>query len=1163
MPAMHTFLRGGMATDEHGVKTDWEIAAEAKLRRKRHKIEKKKGHGYELKLWTINTGGLTGAWRVVHLFDTLEPEEKPNILCMQECSCSDEQWLGLQRVMNRNGYRGFHTGGRKLGESQSKAGYQWHRGILTFVDDKLEANWIGDCSWEGGQFHAVAVDHILIMNYYVAPRGDYITQQICKCQDFWEQASWKGKWLMLGDFNEEWEASWIGTLATLLGGWQPEANFQSTRWSGSRAIDYCVANFDLHTMQVRDEKLSDHKIVECKFEHLHKVDANQWRFKMKQNFSRPLWLSQSRWHELFDLAYLIGQEKGWQDCCKMVESCQDWDEETEDCGQVAVDLEWCMVCAQVSWAFNTAYRLAICEIESSYDNLAEIQRVIHLVNHLNIKGFDCGIVKRSYAVDPRHKNQKTRRRQIRIGRLHELCARLSRHKFDRETKNIYKKLYGDDRFDEVNLRDVEEELKQQEVIQKNEEKQSMNDALNKWKTDMRHNIKKKSGWINKKGSKLSPSISTSNGVTATKMQAAEALYHYWGDLWKNQKWTEEEKPDKIAKMVEVLEEGFEPGHIEEGRPSVASFRKQLGSINGCAGIDGWNAEELCTIAASETAATDIWNVMARWELFTAVPSSVCNCKLVHIPKKELRILQAGQFRPIAIMSSFWRAWSSTWMRSEWVRGWSCKLFPPNVTGGMPGAQGPEAMSSILAHELNKQKFGITMDFKHAFDTVDISVMQAVFEKLLPSSCTRWHSLLFMQWKTMKRWVMIDSGVFPQPHCVAQGLPQGDPGSCIVMATMMLALKKLVEADLRELGHEVFHSIYMDDRTAIATTEQVIEEVQARWLQRSREHHLMENPEKTQKVNMNVLGSAFEVLGTVVGNFDEDMQKDSKLLKRVNGVGTLYRKIGILPTTVNGKVKDISTFGRAKLAYGWVSTKPQDDWIKQQEQSMWKAVGKLTYANPHMRRVVAGANSSLRMVAFMRQLRLLSQRNSKLQEQGIEVVQCQLDQFVASTLRELNWRSINGKYVHDLYRQGFELQELIEDAAWKRVGHYVRESYRLQHFELYGQSGRHELSGHAFPPYSIKRRELACKWAQNDGLAWLLIQGAVQSPQVRLRSSHVESRCIECGICNPTWDHLWKCFTGEDAPEDVLMKRHLWPRDAKDLLLCQKFIDGLRRFNDGQ
>ena len=108
----------------------------------------------------------------------------------------------------------------------------------------------------------------------------------------------------------------------------------------------------------------------------------------------------------------------------------------------------------------------------------------------------------------------------------------------------------------------------------------------------------------------------------------------------------------------------------------------------------------------------------------------------------------------------------------------------------------------------------------------------------------------------ERWVMIDSGVFPQPHRVTQGLPQGDPGSCIVMATMMLALKKLVDADLREQGREVFHSIYMDDRTAIATTEEEIDEVQARWLHHSREYHLMENPEKAQRVNMNIPGSAF-------------------------------------------------------------------------------------------------------------------------------------------------------------------------------------------------------------------------------------------------------------------------------------------------------------------
>ena len=80
---------------------------------------------------------------------------------------------------------------------------------------------------------------------------------------------------------------------------------------------------------------------------------------------------------------------------------------------------------------------------------------------------------------------------------------------------------------------------------------------------------------------------------------------------------------------------------------------------------------------------------------------------------------------------------------------------------------------------------------------------------------------------------------------------------------------------------------------------------------------------------------------------------------------------------------------------------------------------------------------------------------------------------------------------------------------------------------------------------------------------MLIQGAVQSPYVRHLSSHVDSRCLECGHCNPTWDHLWKCFTGDEAPEDVLLQRHLWPRDARDLVLCQTFLDGMRRFNAGQ
>ena len=224
---------------------------------------------------------------------------------------------------------------------------------------------------------------------------------------------------------------------------------------------------------------------------------------------------------------------------------------------------------------------------------------------------------------------------------------------------------------------------------------------------------------------------------------------------------------------------------------------------------------------------------------------------------------------------------------------------------MPGAQGPEVMAALIAHELNVKKHGLTMDFKHAFDTLDVDVMQKVFERLLPSTCSRWHSLLFEQWKTMKRWVVIDAGVHPQPLIVSQGLPQGDPGSCVVVATMMLALKKMVDEDIREDGQDVYQAIYMDDRTAIAKTESKLQELQMKWFEIAKEFHLIENPDNAQYVDMRETGSAFEILGTIIGNFQEQKQQDSRPIGRVKSIDMLYKKIGILPTRILGSLEDPS------------------------------------------------------------------------------------------------------------------------------------------------------------------------------------------------------------------------------------------------------------------
>ena len=139
-----------------------------------------------------------GGWYV----GSIQLNERPSVLCIQEASCWDQQWLALQHVMRSYGYRGFHTGGWKIGEKHEQR--PWHRGILTFIDEKMEANWLGECSWKGGQFHAIAVDKLWSSTTIVLLK---LIPSCNRFEDFLEQVQWQGNWIIMGDFNEVYDRS--------------------------------------------------------------------------------------------------------------------------------------------------------------------------------------------------------------------------------------------------------------------------------------------------------------------------------------------------------------------------------------------------------------------------------------------------------------------------------------------------------------------------------------------------------------------------------------------------------------------------------------------------------------------------------------------------------------------------------------------------------------------------------------------------------------------------------------------------------------------------------------------------------------------------------------------------------------------------------------------
>ena len=90
-----------------------------------------------------------------------------------------------------------------------------------------------------------------------------IQEHTAKLEEYLVKTDWQGKWLWIGDWNEEYYGSWIATLASLYGGSQANVDLvTSTRWKGDRVIDYPISNFEVGICTTRFEAISDHCIIE-------------------------------------------------------------------------------------------------------------------------------------------------------------------------------------------------------------------------------------------------------------------------------------------------------------------------------------------------------------------------------------------------------------------------------------------------------------------------------------------------------------------------------------------------------------------------------------------------------------------------------------------------------------------------------------------------------------------------------------------------------------------------------------------------------------------------------------------------------------------------------------------------------------------------------------
>ena len=409
---------------------------------------------------------------------------------------------------------------------------------------------------------------------------------------------------------------------------------------------------------------------------------------------------------------------------------------------------------------------------------------------------------------------------------------------------------------------------------------------------------------------------------------------------------------------------------------------------------------------------------------------------------------------------------------------------------------------------------------------------------------------------MERWLVLDSASALDPLVTAHGIPQGDPAGPLMMNLLLLSLMKRVEQRLAFPRDQYFHVLYLDDRTFIGSNMEMVTEAQREWKETAERFKLRENMDKAQIVNTKEKNGSFEVLGTVIGLPTNEDLKQSRMKARQEKAKLLYRKIGLLPITMMDKIRDVGTFIKGVLSYGWVSKTPTVKMNKSYETIFWRSLGKTMYSSPYLRRTLVGAHTSLCMIAGLKQMRVLSKRNRILRQLGISKEQCLLDVHVARFLEELHWENIDeDTFQNEFTEEKFKLEDLLQEKLKGKIEHYVRESYRLKAYMKFCSEDRHEIRGEELPVYSEFRRKTVVKWIDKNPAAMLAAIGGIQSPLLKFQLRGTVSRCCRCETENPSWEHLWRCVVGE-VPEDTMLRRYLWPRDCTDFHLCAKMLDAI-------
>ena len=686
-----------------------------------------------------------------------------------------------------------------------------------------------------------------------------------------------------------------------------------------------------------------------------------------------------------------------------------------------------------------------------------------------------------------------------------------------------------------------------------------------------------SRWLNSKINPVGVAVADlQGGVAETDVDAARVIFDYWRDFWEQKSADQPSLQSRVNRMCDSIEERHDPGDWRA--PTGQELRALACDGKGACGPDGWTG---CEIAWLPLVVFDVFALLAkRWLACGVVPDQMCESRMVCLPKPgKLRhgnVVSVQDTRPITVLSTWWRLWSSAWTRGV-VRGWMRSHIPRDFAVAHAVSTG-EVVVDLLDH-LSEHGYMMSLDFSKAFDCLDPLVTREVLLRL--GWDPRVVAVLTAVWSRQKRWVIYQSHTHPVTLS-GPSMPQGDPMGPVIMTIWAWLGWLWVERHSRP-DPNIMTRVYVDDRSFGTSRIWSLHDRFHQWSSWSWSVGLQENQVKAVAVASTPARRATlrRVLPDAVRNDVEILGSCSMVTRRgllgkeAGRVDACKRTLTLLSCVrlpFERYMRACRQFAVSKVAYGWIARAPPLTLCTHLWSQVHVGSRRLRLASVWLRAALFGGGMHLDIL-FATQLvgilaRLRRHRTLTWCTRGGSPA-CALNAWLRSRGwsfdAEWKWTHADSGHTLNLNDDGHH----GEDGYWQ---HMVRDAWRAWCLRRHMSSSRRDSALDCFHAGYFKRIDWAATraWAASCAEARSVCVGALFSPAARggrgpgeLTTSCIWNGCGELG----TFEHIcWCCpYRPPDLdippkPNEGLSSRYGWviTNQRADIVAVQDWLVYVQR-----